>query len=844
MAIPGMTSNESRIQIKFEAVGMDRTMAVLEQGFGKIASRTSYYIGFLQTQMGRMMIAAGASIVAGMGVAVKEFASFDEAMKNTASVMSATAEEMDMLGKHAVEISTQLPHSAREVGDAMYFLASQGYRVEEVMKSLNPVMKLATATNTQAETTARYLMMTLNQFGASADEATRYAQVFASAISNTQLRMEWLGQAMVNVGPVAKQLGMSIEETTAYLAMLADAGVVSGKAGTHLRIIMANLTSATGSQEKALAKLGLTTDQVNPELRSMDEIFATLAESGAGVGDMFDLFNRRAGSSAMAVLGLSDSFKDYMDKVSDYSKLDSMVQTQMSALSKQFIILRDSIRAVAIQFGKELEEPIRRSIDWFRELAVNVGNLSPRTKQMMLGVASGIAALLFVAGPMILIMGTLTQSMLNMTMFGAALKITLIAMAKPFALLAIAIKDMIAILITNAAVGKFTIAGLVGQIGLLGTALAALAAGFVGWKIGKYVGDLVYEFNELTGANDTMVAHMTGWMVGWDKFTAKVKDFFDTMKEQKDFDKIIEGQDILKTPDSLMQGVRMMEKEIERLKHVYASQYHAMQRSAAEETRQRIEYLELQKGAFLKLRQHMIDTAVTLDKIVVKGPKINAFWTAFQESGTRAAAQIARDMDKFIDKLSSDWTNVIIDLAKGAKTFGDVWQMILDDALNNFINGFLNEMLRANGQAMGQMVAQFLKAQAFMGGGFGGGIFGAVSSLFDIVGGIQSGGGIAIGGGRTTYGPGNVPIGFPTKFAEGGIVTRPMLGMVGEAGPEAIVPLDQYDRGGEGSLTIINVVDPNFVNAQIAQDPYTVINVINADLIRGGSTRKTIRRGR
>ena len=33
---------------------------------------------------------------------------------------------------------------------------------------------------------------------------------------------------------------------------------------------------------------------------------------------------------------------------------------------------------------------------------------------------------------------------------------------------------------------------------------------------------------------------------------------------------------------------------------------------------------------------------------------------------------------------------------------------------------------------------------------------------------------------------------MPTLFAEGGLVTRPTMGVVGEAGPEAIFPLDTF----------------------------------------------------
>jgi hypothetical protein len=46
----------------------------------------------------------------------------------------------------------------------------------------------------------------------------------------------------------------------------------------------------------------------------------------------------------------------------------------------------------------------------------------------------------------------------------------------------------------------------------------------------------------------------------------------------------------------------------------------------------------------------------------------------------------------------------------------------------------------------------------------------------------------------------NVPL-----MASGGIVTRPTLAIVGEAGPEAVVPLNQYRSSSGGGGTVINV---------------------------------------
>jgi hypothetical protein len=76
--------------------------------------------------------------------------------------------------------------------------------------------------------------------------------------------------------------------------------------------------------------------------------------------------------------------------------------------------------------------------------------------------------------------------------------------------------------------------------------------------------------------------------------------------------------------------------------------------------------------------------------------------------------------------------------------------------------------------------------------------------------------------GKTTNTPAPGRNSIP-RFAEGGIVTSPMIGMVGEAGPEAIIPLDQYNRGG-GNVTI-NVTGGLSTSAEIGE---SVVNALRA----------------
>ena len=48
-------------------------------------------------------------------------------------------------------------------------------------------------------------------------------------------------------------------------------------------------------------------------------------------------------------------------------------------------------------------------------------------------------------------------------------------------------------------------------------------------------------------------------------------------------------------------------------------------------------------------------------------------------------------------------------------------------------------------------------------------------------------------------------------LAEGGIVTSPTLAMIGERGPEAVVPLDRYRGNGGDIYVTVQGGDPNAV---------------------------------
>lgn len=204
------------------------------------------------------------------------------------------------------------------------------------------------------------------------------------------------------------------------------------------------------------------------------------------------------------------------------------------------------------------------------------------------------------------------------------------------------------------------------------------------------------------------------------------------------------------------------------------------------------------------------------------------------------------DFQTMVDGIIPTWTDAIFDLITKAKTFGDVWKDIQNAALKDFIEGFLQGMFQAHAQTLGQMTANWLTFSQTTGQGSGGGVGGIITSIAGLFGGFGGGGATsAVSSSSSVYtGVRGVSAMNPfTAFADGGIVTKPTLGLFGEAGPEAVIPLDRIGNSSrDQNITVVNIVDQNFVNQALIDDPDVIVNTINADLIRNGTTRKTIRR--
>ena len=84
------------------------------------------------------------------------------------------------------------------------------------------------------------------------------ADVLAKNAANTNAAVMDTGYAMKYVAPVAHSAGWSLEEVTAAIGKMADAGIKGEQAGTTLRGALTRMMNPTDAMADAMEELGVT----------------------------------------------------------------------------------------------------------------------------------------------------------------------------------------------------------------------------------------------------------------------------------------------------------------------------------------------------------------------------------------------------------------------------------------------------------------------------------------------------------------------------------------------------------------------------------------------------------
>ena len=197
--------------------------------------------------VGAVVVAVGALAAGFMGL-VNSSREFEESMSGLKAILGDKASDIALkeLSDDAKRLGAETAFTATQVVGLQTEFSKLGFSTDEILAATEATLDLAAASGTELSEAATVAGNTIRGFGLSANETQRVVDVMAKSFTSSALDMSKFQESMKLVAPIAKTVKVSVEESSAALAVLADRGVSGSMAGTQLRRIMSDLAQKTG----------------------------------------------------------------------------------------------------------------------------------------------------------------------------------------------------------------------------------------------------------------------------------------------------------------------------------------------------------------------------------------------------------------------------------------------------------------------------------------------------------------------------------------------------------------------------------------------------------------------
>lgn len=322
--------------------------------------------------------------IAGLGTAVGGYAikvggDFEAGMSKVQAISGATGEDMEKLSELAKQMGKTTKFSASEAAEGYQYMAMAGWKTEEMLVGLPGIMNLAAASGESLATTSDIVTDVLTAMGKGAGDAGTFANVLASASSNSNTNVAMMGETFKYVAPLAGALGFNIEDLSQAIGLMANSGIKASQAGTSLRSILTRLASPTDEVETAMAKYGITIADSDGKTRSLSEIMQNLRESLGGLSEQEQTAAATAigGQEAMSgLLAIVNASQEDYDKLAgaianSTDAAENMANTMQDNLQGKLVILKSALEGVGISLYEKFEEPLKNAVEKVTEAVSN-----------------------------------------------------------------------------------------------------------------------------------------------------------------------------------------------------------------------------------------------------------------------------------------------------------------------------------------------------------------------------------------------------------------------------------------------------------------------------------------
>ena len=322
---------------------------------------------------------AAAAAIGATTLAIKESVGaamdYETALADLQAITGLSSEQTAKLGDDARDLAVKFGTSATDIVETSKLLVSAlGPELAKngplMKQATNDVLTLAKASGLSAQDASRAITTTLGQYQLGAEETTRIANVLAKAAQVGNAEVPDLADGMKVAGTVAKQFGVSVEESAAALEVLAASEIKGAEGGTGFRNVMLKTAAGSKEAEEALKGMGLTFQDINPEKVGLAKGMETLKAGFDNIKDPVErasaakrIFGMENIAAANALMSNVPLLKQFTKEVTGSNAAQEQASIKMSTLSERFNQWGAILSDVALSIGNFLMPAIHGLMD-------------------------------------------------------------------------------------------------------------------------------------------------------------------------------------------------------------------------------------------------------------------------------------------------------------------------------------------------------------------------------------------------------------------------------------------------------------------------------------------------
>lgn len=366
-------------------------------------------------RVGRVMGLLGGAIVGAFGFAVKKAADFEQGMSRVKAITNATGLEMDKMTDLAEELGRTTVFTSVEAAESMKFLGMAGFTTGEIMESVAGTMDLAAAGAIDLGVAADISSNILQGFRLEANEIQRVVDVMAKTVTSSNTDIMEMGEAMKFLAPISASLGISIEESSAAVGILANAGLKGATATAVLTTALQRLSDPTNKMLEGMKSAGFEAFDAQGEFVGLASIIEQLESGLQGFtkeqksAALAQIFGVRANKQFLTLLAEgSVKLREYTEELKNSEgAAKTMADIQLENLKGSMTLLNSAVDGLAISIGDTLRptiESIAKTLTDITAKFIEWGEKHPWLSEKIIQVVAVVGILLLALAPLLIVL--------------------------------------------------------------------------------------------------------------------------------------------------------------------------------------------------------------------------------------------------------------------------------------------------------------------------------------------------------------------------------------------------------------------------------------------------------